>query len=143
MIEKLINKLESVFGDIGYKLWFGTKNDYNGNREWTEKDIILEPFTFPLDLENTCEWKSDWTLWVAIANEYGGEGLQGDAKKMDYLRDETLKIMEVIKNQHNLAVPKKLYELDVQYYESNSNATVNNQALIRINFPIQIFNSNV
>lgn len=141
-IINIIKDFEVLCKSLGYDLWFGTKNSYNSKREVRDKEIILEPFKFPVE-SKSCQYKTNWTIWIGIRQERGNESAQlipsVYAQVIDEMRDEAKKLIEKINKSDGLLITETIYTIDLEYFEAASTATVNNQSFLKFTVPITLY----
>lgn len=140
-IKKFKQDFSTILDEINYKLFFGSKSLYNSiHKEQYDKEIILEPFSMRVSVDNKCYYDTSFSMWVVVRKNIEGkfeDVIEG--KNVDYMQfmlDETKKVFEKINNSEFMIITQKLDEIPVQYYD---NETVNSQIMTRSSFPIRIY----
>jgi hypothetical protein len=142
-ITKFRNELKTLVGDLGYNLYYGSKNQYNVKREIANKEVILEPFVLRLQTTGVCFYDTTITLWIGVRREIYNEFVtQQEGEKTefaDYMLVEAGKIFDKIASHKSLIILQAKQEIDIRYYEADQSQTVNTQSFISMTLPIRIY----
>lgn len=144
-ISDFVDYIQELVDKHGYRVYFGTKSNYNTKRNITNKEIILEPFDIPISNE-AYYVDTTITLWIGLRQEIDTQTTNNDsgdvAKHIDKMIIEANKIYDEIKNSEKILIKQSKRFSTAQYYKSDGNATVNNQAFMRLSLPIRIYGFN-
>ena len=141
-IVNLRNELNKIFQDHGYQSWFGSKVSYNTKRNITNREIIVEPFILRLEPKSGCEYDIDLTLWIGIRREIDAKfkNMQGDDFGfIQFMMDEANKIFDSLNKSDKMLIKIKKSDVNMRYYEADSNQTVNTQSFITFSLPIRCY----
>lgn len=140
MNTEIIEKFRTLTQALGYQLYFGTKTNYGTKRDWEAKEIILEPFDFPL--ERGCQYVTEFRLWIGIKtpirNKFSGT-LGDNTQIIDELHEEAGKLYDAMMETNWLRPTQSKQNIKVRVYMGNSNATMNSQNFGQLTIPVKIW----
>lgn len=141
-IINLKNELNKIFQDHGYVAWYGSKVSYNTKKIITNREIIVEPFNLKLVPKSGCEYDVDLTFWVGIRREINArfKNVEGDDFEfIQLMLDEANKLFDSISESDKFLIKIKKSDVNLRYYEADSNQTVNTQSFIAFTLPIRCY----
>ena len=143
-IQTFISKLNDLVAEHDYHLWFGTKNSYNHKRTINDKTIILEPFEVRPTRTNKCYYITTISLWIGSRRNMGDELTDPSSGQVTSLLQTLINDATSILNSMNdsdfITITRKIENISMRYYETDSAPTTNNQAFLNINnLPVQIW----
>jgi len=142
-VKGFIKDLREHSDNMGYHLYFGTKQKYNTKRIIENKEIILEPFVMHPYRERNCKYSTNLTFWVGIRREIDAkfmDNADGDLTDfMQYMIEEATYYLYSLNELESVLVKQKLQTIPLTYYEADSNQSVNTQSFIRFTIPVDIY----
>ncbi len=138
----LKNTLKTIIEDHGYTLWFGSKTSYNRKKKITNREVIIEPFILRLEPKSDCEYDVDLVFWVGLRRDISAKFTTSegdDTEFMQFMLDEANAIFDSLSASDKLLIKIKKKDVNLRYYEADSNQTVNTQSFIRFSLPIRCY----
>lgn len=140
MNTEIIEKFRTLTESLGFQLYFGTKTNYGTKKNWEAKEIILEPFDFPLD--RGCQYDTDFRLWIGIKTPIDKKFLGNEGDNLQIIEDLHLaagKVCDAMIETDWIRPRQAKQNIKVKVYMGNSNATMNSQNFGQLTIPVRIW----
>ena len=138
-ISKVISELRKDFEARGFKLYFG--GEYNSERDVANKTVIIFINDFKPKREAGCVYPVNLQVTVLKSASYlqrlDKQKTGWQTELIDELLEEASDAIDIINLRENkvIFINKKKETINLRYYDSSSNLTVNNEAGIMFEAP--------
>ena len=140
-LQDIINRLEPIFEDLGYVLFYGSKASYNAKRrDVGVKEATITPFDLPFS--DICEFSTILTINLFKKRskdaEFSNES-QYSILNVDEMRADANKLYDKFNEQDWCLITQKREKMIFKFIDAQGAASMNQQDVATITFPIKFW----
>lgn len=141
---KLRDHIIDLVEDLQYNVYVGTMSMYNTRKDFTDREIIIEPINIPLQNDDSCEITTTLNIWIALRRRIDekmyDKNKGQDADWIDMMVDEAKSVYKVLNESKYIRIMARENNIITNYFEADRGSSVNSQSLLRFSLPVKIYN---